>query len=162
MPYDPSWPQQYAQIQAEVSNICGSALAAIHHVGSTAVPGLDAKPLIDVIPVLRRHDDGYDLWGPMEAAGYLAYGAFGIGGRHFFVKGDPPAANIHAYPQGHPAIAWHLAFRDMLRADDALRDAYAALKRELAARYPNDVEAYAKAKDSFVDEALAARGLTRP
>ena len=160
--YDPMWPARFEDARRAIVDSCG-CLVALEHVGSTAVPGLAAKPTLDLMPILARPEDGARIVPAMTGLGYEYRGAFGIPGRHFFTRwldGDPHVEkhNVHAYPVGHTEIARHLVFRDALRADAATRAAYAALKRALAARFPHDVEAYAEAKSAFVDEVIAARG----
>jgi GrpB-like predicted nucleotidyltransferase (UPF0157 family) len=142
---------------------CGGLLLDLQHVGSTEVPGLAAKPTLDLMPILARPEDGPRIVPLMTALGYTHRGEFGIHGRELFTRwidGDVHVEkhNVHAYPAGHGEIARHLVFRDALRSDAATRTAYEALKRALAARFPHDVEAYAEAKSSFVDEVIAARG----
>ena len=138
---------------------CGDALIAIEHVGSTSIAGLGAKPIIDVMPGLRAFEDGPRTVSPLERIGYEYRGEYGIPGRHFFVKDDPETGeritNVHMYAVGHDEWIAHLALRDYLRQHDEWRDRYWSLKQALAARYPNDVEAYAEAKTEFVREVVA-------
>jgi GrpB-like predicted nucleotidyltransferase (UPF0157 family) len=159
VPYDPEWPRAFAGLHDEIVGACGDLLANVEHIGSTSVPGLAAKPVIDVMPGLNRFEDGprcADLLGPL---GYRYRAENGIPGRHYFQKDDPRTgervANVHMYEVGHDEWIAHLAFRDVLRAHKEWRDRYAVLKAALAVRYPNDVEAYAEAKTAFVQEAVA-------
>ena len=139
----------------------------IDHVGSTAVPGLAAKPVIDVGVALRAFSDALYCITPLVTTGYVCMGEFGIPGRIFFRKltGDPLSGQtingvarshqIHMYEATHPEFVAHILFRDYLRAHpDAARE-YEALKRQLAARHGGDVEAYAEAKSGFVSGILA-------
>jgi GrpB-like predicted nucleotidyltransferase (UPF0157 family) len=138
---------------------CGDVLIAIEHIGSTAIPGLGAKPVIDVMPGLRTFEDGGQAVSPLERIGYEYRGEYGIPGRHYFVKDDPESgeriANVHMYAVGHDEWIAHLALRDYLRQHDEWRDRYWALKQELARKYPYDVEAYAEAKTDFVKGVVA-------
>ncbi len=148
-PYDPQWPGLFAIERDAILRACGDLIRAVHHVGSTSIPGIAAKPVIDVMAVLARHADGLACIPAMERLGYESRGAAGIEGRHFFRKGDPRSHHVHMFADGHPEIGRHLRFRDYLIAHpDELR-AYEALKRELAARFVDDVGAYADAKDDF-------------
>jgi GrpB-like predicted nucleotidyltransferase (UPF0157 family) len=169
VPYDDAWPRLFEAIAVEIMDACGDYLESIHHIGSTSVPGLPAKPIIDVMPGLRSHDDGLAIVERMERLGYTYRGDFGIARRHYFtMKGGPGLdRHIHCYAVGEGQWDWHLAFRDHLRANPDDRDRYYALKVELAARYPYDVESYAIAKGDFIrgilrqyleiDESYAAR-----
>jgi GrpB-like predicted nucleotidyltransferase (UPF0157 family) len=161
--YDPMWPARFEDARRVIVEACGGLLLDLQHVGSTAVPGLAAKPTLDLMPMLARPEDGPRIVPPMTALGYEHRGEYGIPGRHLFTRwidGDAHVEkhNVHAYPSGHVEAVRHLVFRDALRADPATRAAYQALKHTLAARFPHDVEAYAEAKSSFVDEVIAARG----
>ncbi|MGD9932837.1 MAG: GrpB family protein, partial [Dehalococcoidia bacterium] len=159
VPYDREWPHTFAGLRDEIAGACGDLLSGVEHVGSTAVPGLAAKPVIDVMPVLHRFDDGPACAERLEPLGYTYLGEYGIPGRHFFRKDDAATgeriANVHMYEADHDEAIAHFAFRDYLRAHDDWRDRYAALKRELAARFPNEVESYAEAKTDFVKEVVA-------
>lgn len=151
--YDPAWPAAYEAIAERILQACAPHVVEIHHIGSTSVPGLPAKPVIDVMPGLATYEDGLAIVPAMEALGYQYRGDFGIPRRHYF-KGLPEHVgreqNIHCYAVGEGQWHWHLAFRDHLRANPADRDRYFALKSELAAQYPDDVESYAMAKHDFV------------
>ncbi len=162
-PYDPIWPIRFEEARRGLLEACGGLLVAVEHVGSTAVPGLGAKPYLDLMPGLRRYEDGPGLVEPLAALGYVYRGEYGIRGRHYFnrqVEGDPHVwkHNVHAFAVGHYEWERHLVFRDALRADPALRDQYWAVKVELASRHVDDVEAYAEAKSAFVERVIAAAG----
>jgi GrpB-like predicted nucleotidyltransferase (UPF0157 family) len=118
--------------------------------------------VIDVMPGLRRFADGERCAALLAPLNYRYKGENGIPGRHYFQKDRDPAtgerpANVHMYEVGHDEWIAHLAFRDLLRACPEWLQRYEALKRDLAARFPNDVEAYAEAKTEFVKEAVARR-----
>ena len=161
--HDPVWAARFEAARVTIAAAGGALLVRIEHVGSTAVPGLAAKAVLDIMPGLARLEDGPRLVPAMEALGYLHRGAYGIPGRHFFKKridGDPHVEqhNVHVYAVGHSEWTRHLVFRDALREDVDVRAAYEQLKRALAACFPDDVEAYAEAKSSFVDRIVTARG----
>lgn len=113
----------------------GSAAVALHHIGSTAVPGLAAKPIIDILVEAAVREAIDARTDAMETLGYEALGEYGIAGRRYFRKivGGRRTHHVHAFIAGSFDIARHLAVRDRLRADSAEREAYAALKRRLAA-----------------------------
>jgi hypothetical protein len=96
-PYDSAWPAQFAAARAEMLAACKGLMLDVYHVGSTSVPDLAAKPIIDMMPVLSRHEDGIACIKPMEAIGYLYRGERGIEGRHLFVRGEPRTHNVHAF-----------------------------------------------------------------
>ena len=156
VPYDPAWPALFAAEAARIRSALGAALpAAIEHVGSTAVPGLAAKPVLDLLV-------GYPPGAPVAPyvaalvrAGYVHRGEQGIPGREFFRLGAVRTHHVHMAVQDGAFWREHLAFRDALRAEPARRDAYAALKRELARRFPHDRERYTDGKTAFVREVVA-------
>lgn len=167
-PYDPAWPGRFREAAAVIMEACGGLIVTIEHVGSTSIPGIVAKPYIDIMPGLRRHADGDRIVAPMERLGYEYRGEFGVAGRHFFtrwVDGDRRVwkHNVHCYEVGHVEWRRHLVFRDALRASAELRQSYEVLKRELARVHAADVEAYAAAKSEFVEWViLSAGGPARP
>lgn len=161
VPYDEAWPARFEAAREAILAACNGLVKEVEHVGSTAVPGLAAKDVVDLMPMLTNFADGERCVAPMAELGFVYRGEYGIPGRHFFVKDDPATGerlhNVHMYQEGHDEWVAHLAFRDYLRAHDDWRDRYERLKRDLAAKYPDDVEAYAEAKTDFVKEAVALR-----
>lgn len=159
VPYNPAWPARFEAARTAILEACADLVLRVEHIGSTSIPGLEAKEIIDVMPGLERFEDGERCIERMNTIGYEYRGEFGIPGRHYWVKDDPETGvrlqNVHMYAIGHDEWVAHLAFRDYLRAHDDWRDRYAALKRELAARHADDVEAYAGAKTAFVKEVVA-------
>ncbi|MEX0781318.1 MAG: GrpB family protein [Dehalococcoidia bacterium] len=163
VPSDPLWPERYEEAAALIRQACGALLVELEHVGSTSIPGIAAKPYLDLMPGVATHEDGFRLIPPMESIGYQSRGDLGIPGRHYFTKiieGDDHVwkHNVHAYATDHIEWARHLVFRDALRASDTLRDEYEALKRRLAAQFPDDVDSYAEAKSELVERIIAAHG----
>lgn len=151
VPHDPSWPAQFAAARAEMMAACNGLMLEVHHVGSTSIAGIIAKPVIDMMPILARHEDGLACIAPMQALGYVYRGERGIAGRHLFVRGNPRSHNVHAFAAGNPEVERHLLFRDYLRAHPDERDAYAALKRSLAEKFGDDRREYAEAKTPFCE-----------
>jgi GrpB-like predicted nucleotidyltransferase (UPF0157 family) len=157
VPYDPLWPREFERASAEVASALGPDLLAIHHIGSTAIPGIHAKPVIDMLPVVadlaavdRRTPD-------IERLGYEAMGEFGIEGRRYFRRDDPTGRRthqIHAFAQHSLHLTRHLAFRDFMRAHPKLAHQYGELKLRLAAAHPHDMEAYMDGKHAFIKETL--------
>lgn len=154
VPYDPDWPEHFAAERERLAAAFAEVAAAIHHVGSTSVPGLSAKPVVDVL-VEGVTLDALDAAAPrVEAIGYVARGEYGIEGRRYFV-GTPegrPRFHVHAFERGHWRAERHLRLRDFLRAHPADAGRYGALKARLAVEHAGDRAAYQEAKAGFVEE----------
>ncbi|MBA4541866.1 GrpB family protein [Thermoactinomyces daqus] len=153
-PYNPRWPEQFAAEAKKIKEALGPEAVCIHHIGSTAVPGLAAKPIIDLIPVVNDIEKIDKLTGNMKAIGYVPMGEYGIPGRRYFFKGSEQVHThrVHIFARGNPEITRHLAFRDYLRAhpDEARR--YAELKINLAKQYPASIEHYISGKNDLIKE----------
>jgi GrpB-like predicted nucleotidyltransferase (UPF0157 family)/anthranilate/para-aminobenzoate synthase component II len=156
---DPSWPERFEEEAAGIREALGDLAVRIDHVGSTAVPGLRAKPIIDVQVSLRSMSPRAPWRDALVAAGY-AYRLDPTSVDHEFVSRDDAdgtrLVNVHLCPAGSEWERRHLWFRDRLRAHPDERDAYAALKDELAARHPDDVHTYSDAKTAFIRSVEAA------
>ena len=156
VPYDSAWPSLFAA-EAERLRQRFDAVGLrvmLEHTGSTAVPGLAAKPILDVLAGYPEGAAVPQYTSVLTSADYVHRGEQEIPGREFFRRGNPRAYHVHLTRIDGPFWRDHLTFRDRLRADTALRDAYAALKHDLAARFPRDREAYIEAKGSFVNDVL--------
>ncbi len=127
-------------------------LVAIHHIGSTAVPGIKAKPIIDIMVIVEDINQVNDCNEAMSQLGYIAKGENGINGRRYFRKGSDVhhTHHIHTYQDGHPDIARHLNFRDYLIAHPDVAQAYSRLKEELARKYESDPPLYTDNKTDFI------------
>jgi GrpB-like predicted nucleotidyltransferase (UPF0157 family) len=162
--YDPAWPAMYAAEAARVlSALPPDLLLAIEHFGSTAIPGMVAKPIIDLLVAVRSVQEARETAvRPMEALGYAFWADNPRQDRLFFVKGLPPAAphrTHHVHMTEMDGDMWQrLQFCDYLRShpDEALR--YTALKRDLADQHRQDREAYTAAKSEYVDAVIAKAG----
>ncbi len=166
--YDPRWPEMYAEESARIQNAIGEWLLGIEHVGSTSVPGLAAKPVVDMMPGLRSLDDSPHIVGPLQKLGYQyfpehetvmperRYFALPAGAEH---RGR---GRFHLHIVETTSAFWrrHLAFRNHLRAHPDVAGEYGALKRRLAAEYGSDREGYTEAKTEFITriESLALAG----
>jgi len=164
--YDPRWPAMFEEERARILEAIGEWLVDIQHVGSTSVPGLAAKPIIDIMPELRDLADAEHCIAPMEALAYEyvpQYNAL-LPERRYFQKGTTFPRTHHVHMVQRDTAFWrrHIAFRDYLRTHGEAADEYGALKRELAARYPTDRFAYTEAKTEFIrgieEKAALARG----
>ncbi|WP_217587448.1 GrpB family protein [Lentibacillus saliphilus] len=152
--YDPTWPEQYERERDAIAAILQDELVASFHIGSTSVPGLNAKPIIDILLVVEQIDR-LDAWtASFEALGYEVMGEFGIAGRRFFRKGATDRTHhVHAFQYDNVTdIERHVAFRDFLRQHPDKRIEYGTLKAQLVAQHSNDREAYIAGKNDFVKE----------
>lgn len=154
VPYDSAWPQLFAAEAAHLRQVFGEELLALHHIGSTAVPGLVAKPIVDMLPEVRDIAAVDALDDAMVSLGYIPKGENGIPGRRFFTKDVDGVRrfHVHVFQAGDPEIERHLLLVSHLQASPAARQAYAALKQELARQYPNDIAAYTNAKTALIHE----------
>ncbi len=158
-PHRSQWIARAEALIADLHAAAPGTFRAVHHVGSTAVPGLVAKPVIDLL------GEAGDLTGietaraALEVLGYRWRGENGVAGRRYFTRDDPGtgarAVHLHVHAAGDPALAWHLAFRDRLRAEPATAAAYAREKMRCAALHPDDSGAYAACKKAWTDRVAA-------
>jgi len=151
--HDPSWSRKFEGEAARIGAALGGAATAIHHIGSTAIPGIFAKPIIDILVEAPSVEAVDEKTASMEALGYEAKGEFGIPGRRYFRKNDEAGIrqfHVHAFAADSEGVVRHLAFRDYLRSHPDAAQEYSQLKRELAERYPTDDEAYMDGKDPFI------------
>jgi GrpB-like predicted nucleotidyltransferase (UPF0157 family)/GNAT superfamily N-acetyltransferase len=155
-PYDPGWPVLFERERTALEEMIGGwVTGGIHHVGSTAVPGLDAKPIVDILVGVADLETSRDCFEPLANLDYR-YAPFLPEQMHWFCKPHPARRthHLHLVPTGSERFAEELAFRDRLRADPRAAMDYAALKRQLAARFKEDREAYTNAKEGFIRKAL--------
>jgi GrpB-like predicted nucleotidyltransferase (UPF0157 family) len=158
VPYDPAWAKRF-EVERERLRLLLGAAVRIEHVGSTAVPGLGAKPIIDTLVGARSLAEIEARIPDLEAAGYAYVSEHEsvLPDRRFFAWPTlpPREVHVHAVELGTPFWREHLCFRDRLRADPELAADYDALKRRLAARHGNDREAYTEAKGPFIRSVIA-------
>jgi GrpB-like predicted nucleotidyltransferase (UPF0157 family) len=154
--YDPAWTAEFERLKDRAQDALGDVVVAIEHVGSTAVPGLPAKDLVDMVAVIESDDDLPEAIARLEAIGYRARGNLGVEGREaFFWPEGEKRHHLYVSPTTSAELQAQLAFRDLLRSDDALARGYVSLKRELASRHRDDRIAYTEGKTAFIDAALA-------
>jgi len=159
---DPSWPARFAQEAERLREALGARVLDLHHIGSTAIRGIVAKPIIDMLLVTDQLQQLDRCDAVMRGLGYEVMGEFGIAGRRYFRKSAADGRrthHLHAFEAGSPHITRHLAFRDLMNADAAAARAYDALKRRVAEEAARGGPAYAQGKADFVarHEALALR-----
>jgi len=157
VPYNPDWQRHYETEAEQLRRVFGDLLLAIHHIGSTSVVGLPAKPIIDMMPVVRDIEQVDTLNEAMMELGYTARGENEIQGRRYFTKGSDAhrTHHVHIYAPEHPEVAAHLQFRDYLRTHPAEAQRYGDLKQQLALQFTNDIYGYMDGKDALVKKLIA-------
>lgn len=151
VPYDSDWPMQFEEEAALIKQIFADNFVAIHHVGSTAVPGLAAKPTIDIILEVKDIELVNECNYEMEKLGYEAWGEYHIPGRRFFVKGEAKRTHhVHTFQVGSEDTLRHLYFRDYLKSHPDKAKEYANLKIKLAQQFANDRRGYVQNKQDYV------------
>jgi len=153
--YDPHWPIQFEKRAGEIAAVFGAAALSIEHVGSTSVPGLAAKPVIDIHLTVRDSADEATYRGPLEKLGYRLVVCEPEWFEHRMFKGAAPETNLHVFSEGCPELERCRIFRDWLRAHAADRELYAATKRSLSRASYAHVQDYADAKTAVVQEIMA-------
>ncbi len=148
---DAGWPALFEAEAARLAPAIGPLVVGIEHIGSTSIPGIKAKPIVDILVGLRRFEDGERLVAPLAALSYDYVGTDMVPHDHLFGLGEPRTHLLHAVLQDGYHWRRDLRFRDRLRADPALAEAYERLKMQLAARYPDNRAAYTAAKAEFID-----------
>jgi GrpB-like predicted nucleotidyltransferase (UPF0157 family) len=149
--YNENWEQLFINEAKILKIIFGDQLVAIHHIGSTSVPALKAKPIIDIIPVVKDIEIVYKFNEKMIQNGYNPKGENGITGRRYFEKGgDNRTHHIHIYQVGSDEIQRHLIFRDYLRTHPKAAERYGELKERLAQKFPYNSKSYSSGKERFV------------
>jgi GrpB-like predicted nucleotidyltransferase (UPF0157 family) len=157
VPYTAQWARLFAAERRRIESALGALALAVEHVGSTAVPGLCAKPILDIGVAVRRSADAAACVAPLMRLGYEYLGDRRGTGGHFFAKGDDARRTHYVHVVAHDSAEWadYLRFRERLRADAAARDEYAQLKVALAAAHATDRESYTRAKEAFIRRILA-------
>ena len=157
-PYEPAWPELFSQERERLLSLF-TQLLAVEHFGSTAVPGMAAKPIIDILAGVASMKAADALFEPVLAAGYTTSREFNamLADRRWFMRSSQGRRTHHLHVVVHHGPVWaeRLRFRDLLRGDTSLAHSYSQLKSELAVRFQHDREAYTDAKAEFVAAALA-------
>jgi GrpB-like predicted nucleotidyltransferase (UPF0157 family) len=154
VPYDAEWPSLFQAESDNIRKVFGDEIIAIHHIGSTAIPGIKAKPVLDFMIEVRSIDrvDGFDQ--AMMGLNYEPLGEYGISGRRYFRKDTNGVRthHVHIFQVGHAEIDRHIDFRDYLRLHREDAHAYSQLKESLAQKYRYDSQGYNDAKSAFIQE----------
>jgi GrpB-like predicted nucleotidyltransferase (UPF0157 family) len=154
VPYNPEWPATFEMEAGLISRALGTAATVIHHIGSTSIPGIYAKPIIDVLVETSSVNEIDSRSSEMEAIGFEVLGEFGINGRRYFRKFNDAGlrtCHIHSFANGSIDAKRHIAFRDYMRAHPLEAKEYSELKQMLARKFPHDSEGYMDGKDDFIN-----------
>ena len=152
--YNANWLNLYEQEKKQILLALGDTMTDIQHIGSTSVPGLAAKPVIDMILGLKQIPPLPKQVSNLEAIGYSYHGELGIPGRHYFRKGMPRTHQIHAVLINSEFWERHILFRDFLRKHPKAAQRYATLKRKLAQEFECDREVYTNSKTPLIEQLL--------
>ena len=165
VPYDPTWPVRFAEVREHLLGILSGQKVRIEHVGSTSVPDLAAKPVLDVDIALEKAEDFEEVKSLLEANGYYHMGDLGIIGREAFKYQDKPKLmrhNLYVLSADADELRRHLTFRDWLRSHPEDREAYAQVKMAAAQQFPNDIDAYIDSKSDIIFDIYKRCGLYHP
>jgi GrpB-like predicted nucleotidyltransferase (UPF0157 family) len=159
--YNPEWSKTFESLKDRILPLLIGVSTTIEHVGSTSVEGLAAKPVIDMDIVVDDKAHSKEAIARLKALGYVHVGDYGIPGREAFKRpfGTLPH-NLYVCLKSSLSLKNHLLLRDYLRAHNDARDAYAKLKKEMAAKFPNDVDQYCEGKTDFLVVVLRKAGVT--
>jgi GrpB-like predicted nucleotidyltransferase (UPF0157 family) len=155
VPYNPRWRDVFEAEAKHIAVALGENVVAIHHIGSTAIPNIFAKPVIDLLVEVRDITRVIEQSSAMESLGYQVMGEFGIPGRRYFRKDNHEGIRthqIHAFEAGSAEVVRHLAFRDYLIAHPEDAQKYSELKRRLAEENSQNMDGYIDGKDGFIKE----------
>ena len=162
LPYDERWKKDFLAIKAELAAALGPLALRIEHVGSTSVPSLSAKPIIDIDVVIQDYSVFEEVVSALGRIGYQHEGDLGIAGREAFKydrKEHLRKHHLYVCPEDSPELKRHIAFRDYLRTHpDAVRE-YSMIKEEGAKKYPNDIDGYIAYKSPFIERIYAEIGI---
>lgn len=156
--YTTEWARLFQEEKSRLLTTLGEDILDIQHVGSTSLPGMTAKPIIDIAIAVKNFEEARVCIKPIEQLGYEYKGEFGIPRRHYFVKGNPRTHHIHMNEISSRDWEDQITFRNYLIRHQEMAKEYAELKLELAQRYPTDRQAYTDGKTSFVNHVLELAG----
>ncbi|MGB9177948.1 MAG: GrpB family protein [Pyrinomonadaceae bacterium] len=155
VPHNPQWRDAFEAEAKQVADALGENVVAIHHIGSTAIPNIYAKPVVDLLVEVRDITEVDSRSSAMESLGYEVMGEYGIPGRRYFRKDNREGIrthNIHAFEAGSVEVERHLAFRDYMIAHPVDAEKYSEMKRKLAEEHPQSIDGYMDGKDGFIKE----------
>jgi GrpB-like predicted nucleotidyltransferase (UPF0157 family) len=152
VPHNSNWKQEFERESNLVADALGNNVVKVHHIGSTSIPGIYAKPIIDMLVEVTNIEQVDESNSPMIALGYEVMGEFGIPGRRFFRKdiNQIRTHHIHTFKVDCHDVERHLNFRNYLIAHPENAQTYSKLKQDLAKKFPHDIESYMDGKDGFI------------
>jgi GrpB-like predicted nucleotidyltransferase (UPF0157 family) len=156
--YSPEWAKLFDEEKRLLMALIGDYVLDIQHIGSTSVPGLIAKPILDIGIAIEDFEEGKRCIQPIESLGYEYKGENGIPGRHYFVKGNPTTHHLHIVEINSEEWKKNITFRDSLRKNEMLAEEYAKLKLELAEKFKYNRVAYTDGKTDFINYVLNLAG----
>ena len=152
-PYNKKWKAKFKNEKQKLEKIFNDIIIGIHHIGSTAIPGIKAKPVIDIMIVVKNINKVDSYNNAMKSLGYEPKGEFGIANRRFFQKGgNDRTHHVHIFQQGNKEIKRHLNFRDYMRAHPKQAQKYSRLKETLADKHSHNIRKYIEGKNDFIAE----------
>ena len=163
LPYDAAWKMQFEVIQNELDSVLSSLVRDIHHVGSTSVEGMSAKPCIDVDVIIKDYTVFDAVVSKFASIGYIHEGDLGIKDREAFKYTNKPhlmTHHLYVCPQNSEELRRHITFRDFLRSNADAAKRYSAIKEMAAKLYPNDIDKYIEYKSPCIQELYVQCGLT--
>jgi GrpB-like predicted nucleotidyltransferase (UPF0157 family) len=160
-PYDGAWPRLFEAEADRIEAACVGLPVRLEHIGSTSVPGLAAKPVIDILAGRPPRSRAEPYIAAFKQLGYEHKGAFGIPGREYFRRGSPRSHHVHLFSWSNPLWDDHIVFRDWLREHPEARRDYEALKRDLSIAFAEDRNGYTDAKGPFIRSILREARLAR-
>jgi GrpB-like predicted nucleotidyltransferase (UPF0157 family) len=164
VPYTPDWLKCFQAERDLLRTALGSKVLEIRHIGSTAIPGMPAKPIIDILVAVRNLADVSDFLNALVRLGYEDKGDGGVVGRRYFVKGTEAGRTHHLnfYEMNSPGWATHILFCEYLKSHNEVAEEYADLKQTLAKKFPTDRASYANGKEQFVTAVLERAANEQP
>lgn len=154
VPWTNEWEKEFILEKERIQDVIGQYIFTVHHIGSTAVKNLSAKPIIDIAIEIKDFQDGEKCIKPLEELGYSYKGTSVLPDRHYFNKGEPRTHQIHMYQSGNKYLLEQLSFRDYLRKNETARIQYEQLKQELSSVNKGNKHKYADDKTQFVKSIL--------
>src|SRR6185436_15929492 len=155
VPHNPKWRDAFEMERMQIADALGNNVVAIHHIGSTAIPNIYAKAIIDLLVAVKDITGVDNQTSAMVSLGYEPMGEYGIPGRRYFRKNNQEGLrthHIHAFEAGSAEVERHLAFRDYMIAHTEDAEKYSDLKRKLAEEHPHSLDEYMDGKDGFIKE----------
>jgi GrpB-like predicted nucleotidyltransferase (UPF0157 family) len=153
-PHSPQWARDAEQEAARIKSATGAVIVVVHHIGSTSIPGIRAKPIVDLMPLVSSLAELDALREKIEALGYEWFGEYGIPGRRYCKRDDPTSGRrlvqLHFFEARSPEVRRHLVFRDYLRLHPDIAKAYEAEKLRCQRLYPGNSHAYSDAKSAWI------------